>query len=187
MQKDLKMWLTFLRQYNGISVYHYRLWISSAEAEVYSDSAGSIGFGIYFAGKWACATWPETWQESGLTRDITVLELFPFLVSLYLWGSKLCDKKILFHCDNAAVVYAVNTMTSKSDIVMTLIRVLTLKCLRLNVVAKAQHIPGKYNITVSLSRLQIEKFRKIAPQAAKDPEVILNHLWNVFRLDPENF
>ena len=143
MQKDLKMWLTFFRQYNGISVFHDRLWISSAEAELYSDSAGSIGFGIYFAGKWACATWPETWQESGLTRDITVLELFPILVSMYLWGSKLCNKKILFHCDNAAVVYAVNTMTSKLDNVISLLRALTLKSLRLNVVAKAQHIPGK--------------------------------------------
>ena len=48
MQKDLKMWLTFFRQYNGISVFHDRFWISSAEAELYSDSAGSIGFGIYF-------------------------------------------------------------------------------------------------------------------------------------------
>ena len=108
-------------------------------------------------------------------------------MSLYLWGSKLCNKKILFHCDNAAVVYVVNTMTSKSDNVMTLLRAITLKCLRLNVVAKAQHIPGKCNITDSLSRLQVEKFQKLAPQAEKDPEVISRHLWNVFKLDPENF
>ena len=99
---------------------------SSADAELYSDSAGSIGFGIYFAGKWSYATWPETWQESGLTGDITVLELFPILVSLYLWGNELRNKKILFHCDDAAVVFAVNTMTSKSNNVMTLLRALTL-------------------------------------------------------------
>ena len=70
---------------------------------------------------------------------------------------------------------------------MTLLRALTLKSFRLNVVAKAQHIPGKCNINDSLSRLQIEKFRKLAPQAAKDPEVIPRNLWNVFKLDPENF
>ena len=68
------------------------------------------------------------------------------------------NKKILFHCDNAAVVYAVNTMTSKSDKVMTLLRALPLKCLLLNIVAKAKHIPGKYYITDSLSRLQFDKF-----------------------------
>ena len=78
-------------------------------------------------------------------------------------------------------------MTSKSDNVMTLLRALTLKCLRLNVAAKAQIISGKCNITDSLSCLQIEKFQKLAPQAAKDPEVIPSHLWNVIKLDPENF
>lgn len=187
IQKDLKMWLSFFKQFNGISVFHDRFWISSADAELYSDSAGSFGLGIYFAGKWAYAAWPETWRESGLTRDITVLELFPILVSLYLWGNELQNKKILFHCDNAAVVYAVNTMTSKSNNVMTLLRALTLKCLRLNVVAKARHISGKCNITDSLSRLQLDKFRKLAPQAEKDPDVIPNHLWNIFYLDPESF
>ena len=172
MQKAMKMWLTFFRQYNCTIVFHDRFWISSAEAELYLDSAGSIGFGINFAGKWACATLPETCQESRLTRDITVLELFPILASLYLWGSKLCNKKILFHCDNAAVVYAVNKMTSKSNYVMTLLRALTLKCLWLNVVAKAKHIPGKCNITDSLSHLHLEKFGKFALHAVKDPEVI---------------
>ena len=54
------MWLEFFKQYNGISLVHDRFWISSADAELYSDSAGSIGFGVYFAGKWSYATWPDT-------------------------------------------------------------------------------------------------------------------------------
>ena len=121
-----------------------------------------------------------------MTGDITVLELFPILVSLYLWGDEFRNKKILFHCDNAAVVYAVNTMTSKSDKVMTLLRALTLKCLLLNIVAKAKHIPGKFNITDSLSRLQFDKFRRLAPQAEKEPEVIPSQVWNIFKLQPES-
>ena len=187
IKKDLEMWLSFFKQFNGISVFHDRFWISSADAELYSDSAGSIGFGIYFAGKWSYATWPDTWHESGLTGDITVLELFPILVSLYLWGDEFRNKKILFHCDNAAVVYAVNTMTSKSDKVMTLLRALTLKCLLLNIVAKAKHIPGKFNITDSLSRLQFDKFHRLAPQAEKEPEVIPSQVWNIFKLQPESW
>ena len=186
IKKDLKMWLEFFKQYNGISVFHDRFWISSADAELYSDSAGSIGFGVYFAGKWSYATWPDTWHESGVTRDITVLELFPILVSLCLWGNELCNKKILFHCDNAAVVYAVNTMTSKSDMVMTLLRAITLKCLLLNIVIKAEHIPGKFNITDSLSRLQIDKFRQLAPQAEKEPEVIPSQVWDIFSQQPDS-
>ena len=187
IKKDLQMWLSFFEQFNGISVFHDRFWISSADVELYSDSAGSTGFGIYFGGRWSYATWPTEWQESGLTGDIIVLELFPILVSLYLWGNELRNKKILFHCDNAAAVFAVNTMTSKSEQVMTLLRALTLKCLRLNVVAKAKHIPGKFNITDSLSCLQLKKFKKLCPTAQKDPDVIPSHLWNIFNLDPENF
>ena len=79
-------------------------------------------------------------------------------MSLYLWDNEFRNKKILFHCDNAAVLYAVNTLTSKSDKVMTLLRALPLKCLLLNIVAKAKHIPGMFYITDSLSRLQFDKF-----------------------------
>ena len=38
---------------NGTYVFHYRFWISSADAELYAaDSAGSIGFGFLFTWKW---------------------------------------------------------------------------------------------------------------------------------------
>lgn len=173
--------------FQWLSVFHDRFWVSSADAELYSDSAGSICFGVYFDGKWSCARWPSDWFESGLTKDITILELFPILVSLYLWGNEMRNKKIIFNCDNAAVVYAINTMTSKSDNVMTLLRPLTLKCLRLNVIAKAKHISGKTNITDRLSRLQLDTFRKLAPLAQKDPDVMPSHLWKVFSLDPESY
>ena len=143
-------------------MFHDRFWVSSADVELYTDSAGSIGFGIYFAGKWTCGAWPADWHDSGRTRDITVLELFPIVVLLCLWGAELHNKKIMFQCDNAAVVCAINTMTSKSDNVMILLGALTLKCLQLNVVAKAKHIPGKSNITDSLSRLQLDRFRSLA-------------------------
>lgn len=80
---------------------------------------------------------------------MTVLELFPIVVLLYLLSAELRYKKIMFYCDNASVVYAINTMTSKSDNVMVLLRALTLQCVQSNVVAKAKHILGKSNVTDS--------------------------------------
>ena len=59
--------------------------------------------------------------------------------------------KMLFDCENAVVVYSVNTMTPKSDMVMTLLKALNFKCLLLNIVAKAKHIPRKFNITICLA------------------------------------
>ena len=53
--------------------------------------------------------------DLGITDDITVLELFPLLVSLHIWSEDIRNKKIIFRCDNLAVVHIVNSMTSKSD------------------------------------------------------------------------
>ena len=110
--------------------------------------------------------WPEEWHAQGITADITVLELFPVLVSLVVWGSCLRNKKILFHCDNQSVVHILNTMTSKSDKIMVLVRALTLQCLQHNMVIRGVHIEGRTNIlTDSLSRLQVQKFLRLAPNA----------------------
>lgn len=183
MKKDLELWVQFFRNFNGISVFHDRFWVSNEDLQLYTDSAGGsgLGFGAYFAGKWAQGAWPQAWVQDGITSDITVLELFPLLVSLHIWGDKLCNKKIVFRVDNMAVVHIVNHMTSKSDRVMTILRAFTLLCLRLNVVAKAQHVLGiRNNICDSLSRFQLQRFRKLAPDADLLPTPVPDHLWNIF-------
>ena len=188
MKLDLRMWLLFFKDFNGLSVFHDRFWTSSAEVELFTDSAASCGFGIFFAGRWACEKWPVEWCQSGITQNIMVLELFPILVSLYIWGPDLVNKKIIFHCDNLAVVYALNSMTSKCDLIMTLLRSLTLRCLKLNMVIKAEHIPGKLNvITDSLSRFQMDKFRRLAPTARESPENMPSHLWSIFKAQVDNY
>jgi len=122
-----------------------------------TDSAGGkgMGFGIYFKGLWSQGKWPSLWREQGLTRDITVLKLFPILVVIVGRGSQMINKRLLFHCDNLAVVHIINTMSSKSDRVMTLVRVLILQCLQYNIAIKAVHVPGVKNLICdALSRFQ---------------------------------
>ena len=96
--------------------------MSNEDINLFTDSAGgcSLGFGAYFGGKWAFGQWPQAWVENGITDDITVLEFFPILVSLHIWGKHLRNKKIVFRCGNIAVVHIVNSITSKSKRVMTL-------------------------------------------------------------------
>ncbi|XP_053403684.1 uncharacterized protein LOC123554801 [Mercenaria mercenaria] len=83
---DLEMWLRFFRNCNGISVFHDRFWLSNDDEQLYTDSSGGIGFGIWFNGHWCHARWPVAWHSNGLTRDITVLELFP-LLQLFVFGA----------------------------------------------------------------------------------------------------
>ena len=69
---------------------------------------------------------------------------------------------------NEATVAIVRKGRSKSIEIMRLMRQLTWCACQNNVTFSAKHVPGvKNNIRDALSRLQIEKFRSLAPQAEK--------------------
>ena len=183
IRQDLFMWKQFFIKFNGIAVFHDRFWVSNEDVQLFTDSAAGegLGFGIYFAGAWACAKWPDDWHTSGYTADITVLELFPIMIALFIWGEQLRDKKIWFRSDNEAVCHILLSMTSRSDRVMVLLRNITLRCMKLNIALRCQHISGIFNsICDALSRFDQEKFRSLAPEAAEEPCVIPDHLWKVF-------
>ena len=190
LQQDLKTWLTFFKKFNGISMFHDKYWSSNGDVCLFTDSSAAIGngFGAYFKGKWTCGKWPVAWHLQGLTADITLLEYFPILVAIYIWGDQLRNKKVNLRCDNASVVSIINTQTSKSQKIMVLVRALTLKCLEFNLVLKAEHIAGvKNDIADSLSRFQLERFRKLAPTAEEHPVTVPKHLWNIFNLSPDSY
>lgn len=69
-----------------------------------------------------------------------------------------------------AVVHILNKQTSKNPTIMVLVRRLVLACMRYNILLQATHIPGTYNVLPDLlSRLQIDKFRSIAPHVDPEP------------------
>ena len=166
-----------------MSAFHDRYWVSNEDVQLFSDSAAgpNLGFGIYFQGKWSHGVWPDKWREDGITDDINVLELFPIFVVIHLWGNALRNKKIKFVCDNMPVTQIINSMTSRSEHIMCLVRHLTVKCLELNIVLRSTHIAGSLNgICDALSRQDLTKFRELAPAADMDPTPVPAYLWNVF-------
>jgi hypothetical protein len=48
---------------------------------------------------------PAAWKNTPVLRDITYLELIPIALAIYLWGHLLKNKKVIFFCDNEAVVF----------------------------------------------------------------------------------
>ena len=50
----LKLWLTFLEDYNGRSFFLDYVWLSSAKLHLYTDAAGSLGYGAVFGSHWFC-------------------------------------------------------------------------------------------------------------------------------------
>ncbi|XP_041346996.1 uncharacterized protein LOC121366736 [Gigantopelta aegis] len=189
IRADLLMWLQFFKSFNGISMFRDQFWVTSEHENLFTDSSAKQGngFGAYYNGSWTYASWPQWWFEQGYTDDITVLECFPILVATFIWGNRLANKKILFHSDNQSVVAIINSMTSKSHNILTLLRIFVLRCLQLNILFKEVHIPGNVNIlTDSLSRLQLDKFRQLAPQADSRETYFPTWLWSIFTVKLED-
>ena len=95
--------------------------------------------------------------------------MVPSVIAMMVWGKELYDKMIMLHTDNMAVKHAVNKQTSPCPQIMALLRKLVLICLVRNILIKAVHVPTHDNgIANSLSRVQVDRFRKLAPRAQRN-------------------
>lgn len=172
MKKDVCVWLDFLENFNGKTPFPELIWSNNDTLQLFTDSCGSCGGGAFFNNHWTVLVWPSTWDLE-LRRDITYLELIPILVAIWLWSEQLAAKKLLINTDNMALVHIVNSKSSKTDRVMSLIRPLVLICLKHNIQIKATHIIGyKNSIADSISRFQWQRFRTLAPHADPFPTQI---------------
>ena len=146
--------------HNGVTILKKEIWLSSKKICLSTDAAQSKGFAAVFGDYWATGSWDD--QVSHL--HITILELYPIVLSLYLWGNYLKDKCVIFLCDNQAVVDILNSQTSKDKVVMILVRQFVLLCLKFNIWFRLKHIKGKHNtVPDCLSRFQVHKARQHQP------------------------
>ena len=147
---------------------------TSHDLELFTDASGTIGFGGYFRGNWFQDRWPtNVWSSPDVEISMALLELVPIVVSVKLWGRHWQGKKIMMHCDNQSVVAIIRKGRSKIPAINRLMRALTLESATHNFFITAQYIPSKENsIADSLSRFQMERFRRLAPHAEDVPTPI---------------
>jgi hypothetical protein len=113
------------------------------------------------------------WKE----KDILILEAYPVLIAVAVWGERLKNRSIIPHMDNQALVEIINKGHSSCEAVIPLLRILYMLCLKYNITFVAQHIPGVHNVAAdALSRLQMDAFRASLPQAVFLPKRIPNWL-----------
>jgi hypothetical protein len=72
-----------------------------------------LAWGTFLDGKLAQAKWGNNSKKKNSINYITYLEYFPILATLYIFCDKMRNKKVMFHCDNAAEVEIINNQTSK--------------------------------------------------------------------------
>ncbi len=175
---DLNMWLVFLANYNGATIFSDQMWLGDQDVQFFTDASGGIGFGGFYNGWWFQGKWPS--QQFASDHSIAWLEMFPIVVAVALWGNMLKGKRIVLRCDNEAVVTIINKQSSKCSQIMKLVRFLVLQCLKHNVQFYARHVPGKENnVADSLSRFQMPRFWEAAPGAMREPVPVPQFLWDL--------
>ena len=158
------MWEVFIFSWSGRSFFLNRSWETSSSLHLYTDASASLGCGGIHGTQWFQGKWLPHQSLTSKGISIAWQELYAIVVACAIWGPSWTRKRILFHCDNSAVVFIVNTKRSKCGRVMSLVRKLTLLTLQYNFYFKAVHIQGvKNEIADSLSRFQGDRFRNLAP------------------------
>jgi len=172
MKQDLTIWATFLQHYNGISFISEKDTFTSSDNHIYSDSS-SIGYGATFSDEYIYGSFPTNWKDF----SIEVLELYPIFLILNIFAPKLSRKRVIFHCDNMAIVHILNKQTSRCKIIMKLVRPFVLTMLKYDISFKAVHVPGKNNVLCdALSRLQFTKDLLLEHGMKERPTHVPNHL-----------
>ena len=109
VKEDLKTWLSFLLNFNGRYFFLDDLWLNSSKLNLFTDASGAHGFGAIFGPHWCYGKWPANWEY----QNIAILEFYPIVLSLYLWGEAMSNQCILFFTDNESLVQVINRQTCK--------------------------------------------------------------------------
>ena len=165
-RKDIKWWAVMIGPWNGTSFLLHPNWTPAPDLALYTDSSGAIGYGAYCNGSW----FNGKWTPDQLKEDIQWKELYPIVMASIVWGEQWYRKKVLFVCDNQAVVACIRSGTSHSPAIMALLRNLFLVAAKANFTVSARHLAGvKNRIADCLSRFHMQEFRRLAPAASTMP------------------
>ena len=141
----------------------HRFWEPSRTKFLYTDAAGSVGFGAIFNSAWMFGTWPSPLRES----SIAVKEMVPIVLAIHTWASELEGQCVQIVSDNLSVVCAINAQSCRDPELMGWIRRFFLICVLRGIQVWAEHIPSQKNVCAdALSRGLLQRFRKLRPSAA---------------------
>ena len=136
---DIALWISFLDRYNGKSMFLSERFLSSNTLSLYTDSAQSLGYGGIYGSRWFYGMFPTPWQSF----NITLLDLYPIVLAVNIWGPLWKNHCILFFTDNEALTAIINKQSSTDNNIMKLLRCLVLACLQYKVLFQAKHIQGR--------------------------------------------
>ncbi|RXN34492.1 poly [Labeo rohita] len=108
-RNEVSLWISFLKQWNGLSFFYSNLVSSPIDIQLYTDATPSVGFGGFLRGRWFASTWPP--ELADLPQQLSssaLFELYPLVAAASLWGKEWSATSIVVHCDNEAIVHCIN-------------------------------------------------------------------------------
>ena len=118
--------------------------------------------GAYWSGRWL----QERWSEAQLSMEITWKELYAIVMAVHTWGSLRLRKRILFHCDNHAVVDIWESGSTRASETIALVWLLYFAAAKYNINVCIVCIDGTNNVIADcLSRFKQDRFKQLAPLA----------------------
>ncbi|KAI2647906.1 Pro-Pol polyprotein [Labeo rohita] len=108
-RNELSLWISFLKQWNGLSFFYSNLVSSPIDIQLYTDAAPSVGFGGFLRGHWFTSTWPP--ELADLPQQLSssaLFELYLLVAAASLWGKEWSATSIVVHCDNEAIMHCIN-------------------------------------------------------------------------------
>ena len=166
-REDLEWWSHALSIYAGKSFFLLDKWTLAPDMFLQTDASGTWGYGAFYKGRWLSSQWSQ--DQLPLTIDFK--ELCAIVVACQTWGHDWQRRRVLFQCDDQAVVLCIKSGTCRSKPVMALIRCLYYTCVTHNFLVSAVHVPGITNtIAGALSRGVLQKFNALAPTAMSQPD-----------------
>ena len=161
---DLAWWQYFMEEWNGTSFLNTPQDLPALH--VASDASGRWGCGAWWGTRW----FQVEWSEASSALPITVKELLPILIGSAIWGQAWLNHRIVWHCDNQAVVSCLQSRTSRHPTLMHLIRNLVYIEARSGFYICPEYINTHANhLADDLSRNLVSSFFSKVPQASPTP------------------
>ena len=131
--------------------------------------ASDCGYGATYRTAWLVEDLSD--ESSWTTRPIVWRELYAIVIAVATWAHKLRENKIIYNCDNMAVVHILNNAVSKDPALMNLVRELNFISATFSFEWKSIYLDTASNgIADTLSRGDVVRFHKLAPIMDTSPK-----------------
>ncbi|XP_057296127.1 uncharacterized protein LOC130625062 [Hydractinia symbiolongicarpus] len=174
-RKDIQWWCEFLPTWNGIAIIHTET-LDSSSINLFTDASG-VGIGGFFSGAWLSIALNLIHEYS-----ITFIELLAIVVAVFSWGEARKNKQLVLYTDNLAIVHVWSSGSCRCPNIMHLVPFLFFYIAEHNINLLVHHIKGQHNTYADLlSRLQVQHFKRLCPEAEADPTPVPSSILQLFK------